>query len=1162
MKKEAEPKQTTFTPDQKRAITTLDRNLCVSAGAGSGKTTVLVERFLYLIEKAGMEIGRIVAITFTEKAANRMKEKIREKMRERMACSTPPKEKKTWEGRCREIGAAWIHTIHGLCTRILKENAVEAGIDPRFITLDETETVILIHKTLRNHIQDRLKEGAESIVNLLSAYGLEKTRSILTLLIQQRVKSLTWCEKYLCQSDQEIMKPLLDARREGEKRIDTIVSRLKVLGAHNPEDGMEKKRREVLACLDHSPLDAKSLHSVAQVRIQGGSRKAWNPDELNRTKDLLKELKTLVQSLLPLYDETRIRKETALLRALSSEAGPLLDRYRKEKESLGVLDFEDLQTLTRDLLLQHREVLERYRKEFSTLLVDEHQDTDPLQMEIVRLLAGEKPGRIFVVGDDKQSIYGFRGADVTVFRDYREEIARQGEENLISLQKNFRSQAGILNFINPLCREIFHTDTGGFNPLLPHRGSLPNAHFVESCFLTSDRNGTDSAGAVRREEASRIAARIREMVDRGEKRILGRQGEEKAVRFGDIAILLRALTDVKLYEEALRRREIPFTVISGSGFFDRQEILDVINLLRVLVQPGNEEALAAILRSAAIGVQDETLYFMTRGRSLSDGFREPEKVEGIDEAERALLFRAREWIDSLRRVRDRVRIPELIGRFLDRTGLPALLLADPVSGRQRYANLRKLMDIARAFPAGPVSGLADFLDYIEELKAREAREGESLIDEEGEETVRILTVHKAKGLEFPVVFLPDLGRKRNGKSDLIEMDPQLGIGIEVPDERGNLTRGFLMTRILEKTRRVRIEEEKRLFYVALTRARDFLVLSGQVKGTNHRGGDSNVPIDWLRAAFGITEENCLHAFSYEGQIIRPIPPAPEKFEAGGGKDSWITRHPEILQGRYPSPPDGDSFIQLFEQSLQAPERQPPRRFTASQLLLYRRCPRKYELARILGISEPVVELSSRHRPGVRGAQLGSLVHRILQQWDFDDLTLDETIDRELLQSGLSPTEREKIRLEILPLLHRFSCSDMAESLREATELRTEVPFLLKLKSYRIEGIIDLFYRTRSGELTVIDYKTDRVPLPEIAARAEDYRFQLALYAWAANRLFRENVETALVFLRPGVVHPVHTTPVETEKAILDTIEEMERISTFRKRKECCPECGYRKFFCS
>ncbi len=1151
-----------FTPNQERAITTLGRNLCVTAGAGAGKTTVLVERYLHLVEQGGMDIQEIAAITFTEKAANQMKEKIRNKIKERITVSRNSAETEAWDGRYREIGSAWIHTIHGFCTRLLKENAVEAGVDPHFTTLDETETVILTHKVIADFINHRLNQDAESMVHVLSAYGLGATKEMLTELLQKREAVRPWTGLYLEKNHGEILSRL---QSQAGVEIKTVTEELERLSCADPADKLEEVRLAVLDFLSTPVITKEVLESVAAaIKLNKGSRKKWGEQELSQVKALLGRLRDLAKDFLPLYDDDKAQKELGLLRSLLQEFAFLHDRYKTEKSSQSLLDFDDLLILARDLFKKNAQVLEEYRLRLKTLLVDELQDTDPLQMEIVELICGSHPGRIFAVGDAKQSIYSFRGADVDLFRKFEQKIRKEERQGIIPLNQNFRSQKQILMFINHLFSKVFpagpRTDQEtGFDHLTFHKPSVPQVHFVESFFIPETRGNTQD-GRVR--EAGWIASRIQGMVGNRDERILVRENETRPVEFGDIAILFRAMTDVKLYERALRNLAIPFTVISGAGFFEKQEVLDILNLLNLLLYPEDEEALMGLLRSPIIGVRDDTLFFMTRGRSLQQGLSHAEQVQGIDETERAILVRTREMIHKLRRARDRVRVPELIGRFLDETAYPALLLTDPVHGHQRYANLKKLMDFAREFSSRPLFGLSDFIDYIEELQEKEKREGESPIDEESQNTVRILTVHKAKGLEFPVVFLPDLGRRSSGRTDTIEIHSDLGVGINVPDGKGTLEKSFIRSLIVEEKKRERVHEEKRLFYVGCTRAKDFLVLSGQISFPKNPKKDSAIPMDWLKEALEITDQNYSNDIPYGDKKVKARSDSEPVASAAPREQRWIDTYPELKQGK-PMPMAEDPSAQsLIEQATSHPDPLPPAGFTVSQLVLYEKCPKGFELSALKGIAE--AERAREESFSSGGRELGNVVHGILQHWDLDPASLKDCVERGLNRSGLANKEQQKLRPRALKLVETFSSMDMSHEIRNTSEAYTEVPFLLKLEGFHLGGTIDRLYRGRSGRLTIIDYKTDTIKKTQVPAKVEEekYGFQLSAYALAAQKLFNEPIDTALVFLDPGITHPLETDPVTTETEILTMIREIQTATSFPLNRERCPTCGYWEPLCS
>jgi ATP-dependent helicase/nuclease subunit A len=985
---------------------------------------------------------------------------------------------------------------------------------------------------------------------------------MLTELLQKREAVKPWTGLYLEKNDREILSRL---RSQAGAEIKNVMEELERLSCADPADKLEEVRLAVLDYLSSPELSREILESVASaIKLNKGSSKKWGEQELSQAKAVLEALRDLAKKLLPLYDDDKAQKELGLLRALLQEFAFLHDRYKAEKSSQGLLDFDDLLILARDLLKKNVQVLKDYRLKLKTLLVDELQDTDPLQIEIVELICGNHPGRVFAVGDAKQSIYSFRGADVDLFRKFEQRIRKEERQGIIPLNQNFRSQKQILIFINHLFSRIFpagpRTDQEtGFDHLTFHKPSVPQEHFVESFFIPETRGNTQD-GRVR--EAAWIASRIQDMVENKEERILVRESETRPVEYGDIAILFRAMTDVKLYERALRNLAIPFTVISGAGFFEKQEVLDILNLLKLLLYPEDEEALMGLLRSPIIGVRDDTLFFMTRGRSLQQGLSHAEQIQGIDETEREILVRAQEMIHKLRRARDRVRVPELIGRFLDETAYPALLFTDLVHGHQRYANLKKLMDLAREFSSRPLFGLSDFIDYIEELQEKEKREGESPIDEESQNTVRILTVHKAKGLEFPVVLLPDLGRRSSGRTDTIEIHPNLGVGINVPDGKGSLEKSFIRSRIVEEKKRERVHEEKRIFYVGCTRAKDFLVLSGQTSFPKNPKKDSAIPMDWLKEAFEITDQNYSNDIPYGDKKVKACSDSGPVASAVPHEQRWIDTYPELLQGKPVPMAEDPSAQSLIEQTKSHPDPLPPAGFTVSQLVLYEKCPKGYELSALSGISEPEREREESFSSG--GRELGNVVHGILQHWNLDPASLKDCVDRELNRSGLADKEQRKLRPDARRLVKTFSRMDAACKIRNAAEVYTEVPFLLKLEGFHLGGTIDTLYRSRSGRLTVIDYKTDNVTEAEVPAKVEEekYGFQLSAYALAAQKLFNEPIDTALVFLDPGITHLFETDPVKTETEILAMIREIQASITFKMNQKRCPTCGYWKPLCS
>ena len=484
----------------------------------------------------------------------------------------------------------------------------------------------------------------------------------------------------------------------------------------------------------------------------------------------------------------------------------------------------------------HADLQKRLTSQVRLLLVDECQDTDPLQVELIKALCGtgRKRDNLFFVGDYKQSIYRFRGADPTVFRQLQQETPIEGR---LPLTTNFRSQPAILHFVNALFCDALSADNDpalAYQALRPRRKQITATPAVEFLWAESHDSKTQAGAkdAARRQEADFIARRIRGMLDHQEKLVGQPQADgvwsPRAVQQRDIAILFRALSDVQHYEERLRHYGIDYYLVGGHAFYAQQEIYDVVNLLRALDSPADAISLAGVLRSPMFALTDETLFWLSHHQDgLAGGlFADPPVQIHDDEQKRRVEFAAN-TLNDLRRLKDRLPIAALLNGALALTGYDAALLAE-FMGQRKLANLRKLVDQARAFDQSGVMGLADFIVQLSQFVVEQPREPLAATNPEGTDVVRLMTIHQAKGLEFPVVFVADIGRQVQHRDNAAVWHPELGPLVKV-SRRGEKGAAISGLDLHQATSAAEDRAERlRLFYVATTRAADYLVLSGGV----------------------------------------------------------------------------------------------------------------------------------------------------------------------------------------------------------------------------------------------------------------------------------------------------------------------------------------------
>lgn len=890
-----------WTDAQREAIETRGQRVIVSAGAGSGKTRVLVERFLRLLEENPLwRVADIVAVTFTEKAAREMVSRIRREIRRRIEQAESAQARERWRTNRNALDSARIGTIHSLCAAILRAHPAEAGIDPAFSVLEELEADMLLEQAIEETLNAAARQssqaslssisqnksaakpallsssdsrlpapGSLNLIEVFTYLSSHEVKAALTSFIRQGASAAEAMTRVAGKSPAELFEywqqALRRAREEAARWIvegdawhedARIIKRL----SGDASDRREQLRAHVAGLLDQiaAVAHAESAgdspgHEIAHLLIEikssinltGGSKKKW-PSEadflavkeaLARMRDQIRQATLLA---LEMNEADRVAAEvTARLAELYRQTR---QRFSALKRGRSALDFNDLEELTAGLLTRHEEICKRYhnaeRGLIRALMVDEFQDTAPIQTHILGHLA-PRSGEFFIIGDAKQSIYRFRGADVTVFHRVREELAATGGRD-VPMSACFRAHDRLIAFVNHLFPAVFTRESRYDTPyeaMTAHRQPARDTASVELHIVTQDKEaGTKlKAGELREREARLVARRIREIVEQEEVAVCGKDDQTRAAEYGDFALLFQASTNFDIFEQALADANVPYVTIAGRGFYDRQEITDLTSLLAFLVSPNDSLRLAAALRSPIFALSDETLLRLrkppikcTLWRALCDEAIPHPEAE--DEAVRA----ARRVLTRLKARVGRTSAADLIIEALSETGYLATLMALP-HGERRVANIEKFIEQARGLAS---MTLAELVERIGQMQFREAREGEATIEESG--AVRLMTVHKSKGLEFPIVWLVDTTYKGKSSRDLVAAHMDYGIGVRIGadhlDTDDDKLKAAWFTMLQQIEQQMDRAEKKRLLYVAATRARDHLIVSG-APGTGNLKGD-------------------------------------------------------------------------------------------------------------------------------------------------------------------------------------------------------------------------------------------------------------------------------------------------------------------------------------
>jgi ATP-dependent helicase/nuclease subunit A len=1060
-------------PEQQRAIEASGL-VFVSAGAGTGKTMVLVERFCRSVVERGLPVDSLLVITYTDRAASELRSRIRAALHERGRSDL-----------ARELDGAWISTIHGFCNRLLRQNAVAAGVDPHFRVLDAEQALVLGREAFSAAMEEFCASGDPERTTLVVSYGRRGLERMI-ISAHETLRSAGRALELDLEGASPGVSPEVALRAEAE-----------ALAADDEAPEQSRARaRELVELLDAHPGAEVFLHLTAfKVR------------RCDRTEAYEQARKELEQTA---WDELALRDRDLLQELLAA-----FDRaYRAAKDAASALDFEDLQLYARDLLKSDARVLERERLRFRSLMVDEFQDTNRLQCEIIDLLAGEVGAassagatgveELFFVGDEFQSIYRFRHADVDVFRERRSQ-----SPELLDLTLNYRSRPEVLGVVNHLFAQDFGAD---YRPLAAGTDfSQQEDPAVE--LLVTDKASYGVASDWRRAEARQIAARVNELVESGE------------ATPGEIVYLFAAGTDAELYEQELRALGLPTYRATGRGYYGQQQVLDLLAYLRLLHNRYDDEALCGVLASPFVGVSNDALFLLRRAaprRPLFCGLERglPPGIAPADER----LFRAfRQRYERLAAASEVLSLEQLCEQIVCEHNYDLALLAQ-WDGRQRYANVRKLARMARSFQELRGPDIEGFVRFVTDLGAAGASAQEAPAEEEGSDSVRLLTIHAAKGLEFKVVVVADAGRgKPRPSSDEILCLPDGRLGFRVADPHGGRRHAALG---YEQVCKLDVEQEeaerRRLYYVAMTRAIERLIVSGAIDSDSP---DGQTPIGWILERLGTDvleqagEEPARIECGDASVLVRVdrFAPSAEPAErqpepATAGEVSPGAQLSFFEQGLADAAASGPQVAPLEPLELLAsPPLQQPRRLSYSSLSTFQSCSYRYFAERVCGM-KPLPRLAAGpDGAGLLATELGSAVHELLETIDLTapKLPPPAELERSVRSRYASATSENLERIG--RLVGNYCDSELAKRVTKLPRLATELNFVFELDEVLVNGFLDVV-AFDGAKAFVLDYKTNLLDRPAEEIVESEYRLQRLVYALACLRAGYEEVEVVYAFL--------------------------------------------------
>jgi ATP-dependent helicase/nuclease subunit A len=1128
-----------LTSEQVRAVARRDCSLMVRAGAGTGKTTVLVERFVQAVVEDGAPVEGILAITFTEKAATEMKTRVRGRFLELDR-----------RADARAAEGAWISTIHGFCSRVLRTHALSAGIDPDFRVLDELEAERIATDAFDRALGVFIGEGEDpERLEMVAAYTPDRLRDMVRTA-HSRLRSQGRRRPRL----EEATPPVVSGQRERlEAAARAALAELGEKVAGKAVAGALERLGRCLAILERVPagelagpheLDKLSLATNANALCSGAC---------NEYREALSAYEALCKGQREYADHTMLR----VLLELYDE------RYERGKRARSGLDFEDLELIARDLLAKNEGLRRQYAERFAHVLVDEFQDTNPLQNELIEQLERDN---VFRVGDENQSIYGFRNADVEVFRGHWAKAAEQGRAESITV--NFRSRGELLEAIDRCFERTWGED---FEPLREREGSRAHAPRVRPCVevLVADKSKPRWEEALGCDDPFGAAMHGAPIWRAAEARLLAKRMEELHREGGwewrDMVLLLRATTSMVFYERALEERGIPTHVVGGRGYWAQQQVADLRHWLAALANPRDELAVYSVLASplAGLSLDAVALIGMHAREERRDVWWAISDMNGLSrelpDRDRRRLERFVALFEAERRTAAQVSLETLIHRAMSETGYDRHVLSLP-AGARRMANVRKLMRMAREYEAEEGRDLRGFIDTLADRDAAQPREGEAPLEAEALDAVRLMTVHRAKGLEFPVVFVGDLGKDGREDYGSLRISDDGSLGLRLASIGGGAVDSAELERIKARQKRVGEEEEKRIFYVAVTRVQQHLVLSG---ATDLEGlpppEDMKEPMRWL-----------LRGFAGEDVDLTELRP--------GNVDELLPAAERCPRRPETEGPGGDAQPELGLATLPAPRALPVSRLSYTSLEDYRRCSYRFYLERALRLprAEPPAAAVEAPTAGLGALVRGTLVHQLLERLDFRrPLVPPEEAVSELIESHGSPAGPAEVA-DLRDMVERFIGSELFERIARARRVRAELPFAFTLtppgaggRSLLINGVVDVYAPEDSG-LLVVDYKSDALEGRDpVELTAASYATQRLVYALAGLRGGAERVEVVHCYLeRPG--EPAGASyraedAVQLEAELLELargVVEGRFVPTAQPHRELCADCPGRPALCS
>ncbi|NLW90587.1 MAG: helicase-exonuclease AddAB subunit AddA [Syntrophomonadaceae bacterium] len=1186
-----------WTDEQTQAIDARGCNLLVSAAAGSGKTAVLVERIIGLLVRDGVDIDRLLVVTFTQAAAAEMRARISRALMEVLTEDSSSEER--MRRQLNLLGRASISTIHAFCTDVVRSNFHVIDIDPHFRIADAAESDLLKQETIDEFMEMEYEKGHPAFLGLVDRFGSSRSdKGLQDILlqthsfIQSQPQPLEWLlekVKAFATSEEDFFESnilMITMKRQICLQLETARDRFNealaiAMSPGGPVTYLEALQNDLIIVqelLFHADSDIKTFYtqleelnhlSLNRVNRDADREMAKKAKDLrDEGKALLHEIKTgfLFKSPETMYQEMKsIYPYLEYLYQMTEDYSRLFQIKKAEKS---LLDFNDLEHFALEVL-KHAELREEYQRRFSYVFVDEYQDSNLVQESIINAI--KRTDNLFLVGDVKQSIYRFRLADPTLFLSKQASYGTEESalDRRIDLKTNYRSQEEIINGVNYLFRNIMSPDLGEihydeFAELKPGLGRHESEEsYLELCLIEKNMetisDDLDEAPLDHIQiEAGWIANRIEQLL--GQEMWDTKQQCNRLTEYRDIVILLRATRRwAPIFSETLTARGIPVFADSGIGYFASVEVGVFLNLLRLIDNHCQDIPLLSVMRSPLAGFSlDDMIAIRIEDRDMA--FHQAvELYAGKHQDE--LASKLQDFIKTLHRWKEESRwlpIDEFIWRLLIETGYYHYSGAMP-GGEQRQANLRILVERARQFEDSTMRGLYQFLRFVERLQSGNGDMGMAKILGENDNVVRIMSIHKSKGLEFPIVILAGLGQQFNlgDTNDPMLFHRDLGLGPRYVNPQSRTIIDTMARAVLR--RKIRLEslsEEMRILYVAMTRAQARLIIYGTC---------ANLPrccAKWCQTPGPFTLARGRNYLDWIGPIILRHPDGyvlrdysgndPQNIDLLQDSSRWtvrvldqqvnmnqesknLLRHDQIRQimaGDLATSSSAEADLIFSRLNWQYPYMEAesiPSKMTVSQIT-------SLQVKDIYDSDWAMPTLNKRpafldSTQRIKPAEIGSLLHLVMQHID-----LGISADKEKIEEQITwMAEREMIKPEQVSLvdiekIRTFLMSPLGQRVAGSIRFFRERPFNLLCRAgdvmaegiagdehLIVQGVIDLYFEENDG-IVLVDYKSSYVSAIDEEGQnsphnlVERYRPQIKLYKQALESILGARVKESYIYL--------------------------------------------------